>query len=154
MGAALAPFYPAVMPVIKPLYTQPSEAAERLGDSTERSSYRSTALECITCVGAAAEVPQYRQDARDVLEVMYREGMGEVEESSEMKNAMMSVGKRRNCEVGVGTDVLGAEGGFPAVRGHDRPDPAENRETGGGNPRGTRRLPRRIRRRCVRVAGG
>ena len=98
MGPALAPFYSAVMPVIKPLYTEPSEAlkaleaAERRGDSTERSSYRSTALECITCVGAAAEVPQYRQDARDVLEVMYREGMGEVEESSEMKNAMMSVG--------------------------------------------------------------
>lgn len=94
----MAPFYSAVMPVIKPLYTEPAEpsealeAAERRGDSTERSSYRSTALECITCVGAAAEVPQYRQDARDVLEVMYREGMGEVEESSEMKNAMMSVG--------------------------------------------------------------
>ena len=95
----MAPFYSDVMPVIKPLYTHSPEAVERLADRTERSSYRSTALECITCVGAAADVPQYRQDAREVLEVMYREGLGEVEESSEMKNAMMSVGEERRREV-------------------------------------------------------
>lgn len=82
------------MPIIKPLYTHPPEAVNRLSISTDRSSYRSTALECITCVGAAAGVSEYRNDAREVLEVMYHEGMGEVEESSEMKNSMMSVEMR------------------------------------------------------------
>ena len=45
-------------------------------------------------MGAAAGVSEYRNYAREVLEVMYHEGMGEVEESSEMKNSMMSVEMR------------------------------------------------------------
>ena len=50
-------------------------------------------------MGIAVGGATFRNDAREVLEVMYHEGMGQVEQDgSDMKVYMMTVGVRLRCE--------------------------------------------------------
>ena len=96
VGELIAPFYQSIMPVIKSLYIHPPITQDSLADLTV---YRANALECITCVGIAVGGATFRNDAREVLEVMYHEGMGQVEQDgSDMKVYMMTVGVRLRCE--------------------------------------------------------
>ena len=80
------------MPIIKQLYIQPPFPTRDLANPSILTMYRSKALDCITCVGIAVGSSLFKNDARDILEVMYKEGMGEIEtESSDMKIYMMTV---------------------------------------------------------------
>lgn len=93
VGDLFTPFYSLVMPIIKQLYIQPPFTAQDVTDPTIRTIYRSNALDCITCVGIAVGSGLFKNDARDILQVMYKEGMGEIEtDSSDMKIYMMTVG--------------------------------------------------------------
>ena len=92
VGELLAPYYASIMPVIKTLYIHPPISATTLTDPADLTSYRANALECITCVGAAVGGALFKNDARDLLEVMYHEGLGEVDsDGSDMKMYMMTV---------------------------------------------------------------
>lgn len=92
VGELLSPFYNQVMPIIKSLYIHPPITLNTLTDPADLTIYRANALECITCVGAAVGGSLFKNDARELLEVMYREGMGEVEnDGSDMKIYMMTV---------------------------------------------------------------
>lgn len=93
VGDLFTPFYSLVMPIIKQLYIQPPFTAQDVTDPTIYTIYRSNALDCITCVGIAVGSGLFKNDARDILQVMYKEGMGEIEtDSSDMKIYMMTVG--------------------------------------------------------------
>lgn len=92
VGDLFTPFYSHVMPIIKQLYIQPPFSTRDLANPSILTMYRSKALDCITCVGIAVGSSLFKNDARDILEVMYKEGMGEIEtESSDMKIYMMTV---------------------------------------------------------------
>lgn len=92
VGDLFTPFYEHVMPIIKQLYIQPPLLPKDMIDPTTRTLYRSNALDCITCVGIAVGSNLFKNDARDILQVMYKEGMGELEtDSSDMKIYMMNV---------------------------------------------------------------
>ena len=96
VGELISPYYQSIMPIIKSLYVHPPITQESLADPAELTIYRANALECITCVGVAVGGATFRNDARDVLEVMYHEGMGEVEQDgSDMKVYVMAVGAWR-----------------------------------------------------------
>lgn len=93
VGELIAPFYQMIMPIIKSLYIHPPISQESLADPADLTVYRANALECITCVGIAVGGATFRNDAREVLEVMYHEGMGQVEQDgTDMKVYMMTVG--------------------------------------------------------------
>ena len=92
VGDSLSPFYSQIMPIIKHLYIHPPITQYTLTDPADLTAYRANALECITCVGAAVGGGLFKNDAREILDVMYHEGLGEVEQDgSNMKVYMMTV---------------------------------------------------------------
>ena len=118
VGDLFTPFYSDVMPIIKQLYIQPPLSPEDLSNPYILTTYRSNALECITCVGIAVGGALFKNDARDILEVMYKEGMGEIEnDGSNMKIYMMTVDDCRGSDdgVGMGTNVYSVKGRFPTL---------------------------------------
>ena len=58
---------------------------------TQINAFKCMTLVCITIVGMSVG-SLFQQDAREIMDVMYNEGMGEIEgESEDMKGAMISV---------------------------------------------------------------
>ena len=97
VGDSLSPFYDQIMPIIKHLYIHPPITQYTLTDPADLTAYRANALECITCVGAAVGGGLFKNDAREILDVMYHEGLGEVEQDgSNMKVYMMTVSDNNN----------------------------------------------------------
>ncbi len=78
------------MPILKKLYIHPP-FDRTLENMTQINAFKCMTLECITIVGMSVG-SLFQQDAREIMDVMYNEGMGEIEgESEDMKGAMISV---------------------------------------------------------------
>ncbi|KAK8814097.1 hypothetical protein WA158_007959 [Blastocystis sp. Blastoise] len=87
------PYYKNTMTIMKQLYINPP-FNRAVSSPTDIRLYRGQALECITIVGMAVG-SLFKEDAREIMEIMYKEGMGEIEgEGEEMKVTMMQAWSR------------------------------------------------------------